>query len=48
MRRILFVILAALIVAVAGIYAIFARDMTAACARLASRSNTIETSFGTL
>lgn len=45
MRGVLFVILAVLIVATARI---FARDLTAARARLVGRSKTIETSFGTL
>jgi hypothetical protein len=48
MRRISFVILAVLIVAAAVVYAIFARDLTAARARLVGRSMTMETSFGTL
>jgi 2-hydroxy-6-oxonona-2,4-dienedioate hydrolase len=48
MRRILLAILAVLIVATAGIYAIFARDLGGARARLAGRSKTVETSFGTL
>ena len=48
MRRILFVILAVLIVATAGTYAIFARDLPGARARLVGRSKTVETSFGTL
>ena len=43
-----FVILGVLIVATAGIYAIFAQDIARARARLAGRSKTIETSFGTL
>lgn len=48
MRRILFVILAVLIVATTGVYAVFARDLAAARARLVGRSKTVETSFGTL
>jgi pimeloyl-ACP methyl ester carboxylesterase len=48
MQRIFLVILAVLIVAAAGIYAIFAHDLAAARARLVGRSKTIETSFGTL
>jgi pimeloyl-ACP methyl ester carboxylesterase len=48
MRRIVLGILAVLIVAIAGVYAIFVRDLAAARARLAGRSQTIETSFGTL
>lgn len=48
MRRILFVIFAVLVVTTAGVYAIFARDLTAARARLVGRSKTVETSFGTL
>jgi len=47
MSRTLFVILAVLAVA-AGVYAVFARDLRAARARLAGRSKTVETSFGTL
>jgi len=48
MRRILFVILAILIVVTAGVYAIYERDLAAARARLVGRSATVETSFGTL
>jgi 2-hydroxy-6-oxonona-2,4-dienedioate hydrolase len=48
MNRILFVILAVLIVASAGVYASFVHDLTAARVRLVGRSKTIETSFGTL
>ena len=48
MGRILFVSLAVLIVATAGVYAIFARDLAGARDRLVGRSNTVETSFGTL
>src|ERR1022692_4047813 len=48
MKRVLFVILAVLIVATTGVYAIYVRDLTAARARLVGRSNTIETFFGTL
>ena len=47
-RRILFVILAVLIVAAVGVYAIYALEMKAARARLVGRSQTIGTSFGTL
>jgi 2-hydroxy-6-oxonona-2,4-dienedioate hydrolase len=45
---VLFVILAGLIIAIAGVYAIFARDLKSARARLVGRSKTVETSFGTL
>ena len=48
MRRILFVIFAILIVAALSVYAVFARDMRAARAGLVGRSQTIETSVGTL
>jgi 2-hydroxy-6-oxonona-2,4-dienedioate hydrolase len=48
MKRVLFVILAVLIVATTGVYAIYVRDLTTARARLVGRSNTIETFFGTL
>jgi 2-hydroxy-6-oxonona-2,4-dienedioate hydrolase len=48
MKRILFVILAVLIVATACLYTIFMRDVAAARARLVGRSKTVETSFGTL
>jgi len=47
-RRILFVILAVLVVATGGVYAFFAHEEACARARLAGRSETIETSFGTL
>jgi pimeloyl-ACP methyl ester carboxylesterase len=47
-RRILFVILAVLIVAAVGVYVIYALEMKAARARLVGRSQTIQTSFGTL
>ncbi len=47
MRRMLFVILAVLIVATL-VYASYARDLATARARLVGRSKTIETSFGTL
>jgi pimeloyl-ACP methyl ester carboxylesterase len=47
-RRILFLVLAVLIVAAACLYAIFARDLAAARERLVGRSETIETSFGTV
>ena len=46
--RILFVILAVLIIATASVYAIFARDMAGSRGRLVGRSETIETSYGTL
>jgi len=46
--RIIFVFPAVLIVISAGVYAMFARDLSAARARLVGRSKTIETSFGTL
>jgi pimeloyl-ACP methyl ester carboxylesterase len=46
--RILFVILGVLLVAAAGVYATFAHDLTAARARLAGHSKTVQTSFGTL
>ena len=48
MRRIIFVSLVLLIVISAGVYAMFARDLSAARAHLVGRSKTIETSFGTL
>ncbi len=48
MLPILIVILALLLVAIARIAAAFARDLTAARARLDGRSETMETSFGTL
>jgi pimeloyl-ACP methyl ester carboxylesterase len=48
MQRILFVILGVLLVAAAGVYAIFAHDLAAARARLIGRSKTVQTSFGTL
>jgi pimeloyl-ACP methyl ester carboxylesterase len=48
MRRILFVILAVLVVAMAGIYAMFAHDLATARGRLVNHSETIETSFGTV
>ncbi|MGA3091762.1 MAG: alpha/beta hydrolase [Terriglobales bacterium] len=48
MKRLLFAILAVFIIATVALYAIFARDMTVARARLVGRSTTIETSFGTL
>jgi 2-hydroxy-6-oxonona-2,4-dienedioate hydrolase len=48
MRRIPFVIFAVLIVAAVGVYAIYARDMRAARAGLVGRSQTIQTSVGTL
>jgi pimeloyl-ACP methyl ester carboxylesterase len=47
-RRVLLVLLAALIVAAVGVYAIYALEMKAARARLAGRSQTIQTSFGAL
>ena len=48
MRRSAFVIIVVLIVATSCVYAVFAHDMAAACARLAGRSQTIETAFGTM
>lgn len=48
MRRIIFAILAVLTAVAACVYAIFARDLTSARARLAGRSQAIETSFGTV
>jgi hypothetical protein len=48
MGRILSAILAVVIVGAALVYATFARDLTAARARLVGRSSTIQTSFGTL
>lgn len=48
MRRTLFAVLAVLSTAAACVYAIFARDLTNARARLAGRSETIQTSFGTV
>jgi pimeloyl-ACP methyl ester carboxylesterase len=48
MPRILFVIFAVLILAAIGVYATYARNMKAARARLVSRSQTIQTPFGTL
>ncbi len=48
MSRAVLVILAPLIVAITCVYAIFARDLARARARLVGRSETIETSFGTL
>jgi pimeloyl-ACP methyl ester carboxylesterase len=47
-KRVLFVILAVFIIATVAVYAVFARDMTVARARLAGRSQTTQTSFGTL
>jgi 2-hydroxy-6-oxonona-2,4-dienedioate hydrolase len=48
MRRILFIVLAVIIVISAFVYAMFTRDMADAHARLTGRSSTIETSFGAL
>ena len=48
MQGILFISLAVLLVATAGVYAVFAHDLAAARARLVGRSKTVETSFGTL
>jgi pimeloyl-ACP methyl ester carboxylesterase len=48
MCRIFLVILAFIVVAAAGVYAIYVRDLASARARLAGRSNMIETSLGTL
>lgn len=47
-RYIFFVGLAVLFVAAAGIYTVFSRDMEVARARLVGRSQTVETSFGTV
>ena len=47
-RRILLAVLAAVAAITAGVYATFARDLKDARARLAGRSETIETSVGTL
>ena len=47
-RQILFAILVILTAAAAYVYAIFSRDLRSARARLAGRSQTIETSFGTV
>src|SRR5450755_1760415 len=48
MRRFLLIVFAVLIVASAGVLAIFAHDLKGARARLAGRSKTIQTSFGTV
>jgi hypothetical protein len=48
MQRILFIILGVLLVAAACVYATFAPDLAAARTRLAGRSKTVQTSFGTL
>jgi pimeloyl-ACP methyl ester carboxylesterase len=48
MGRILVILLAVLIVATVGVYARYAHDLTAARARLVGRSQTMETTFGTL
>jgi pimeloyl-ACP methyl ester carboxylesterase len=48
MRRIILVSLALLLAAAVSLYAIFVRDLAAARARLVARSETIETSSGTL
>jgi uncharacterized protein YxeA len=47
MKRVLFIIIAVLIVAAAGVYAIYARDLAGARARLIGRSNTVETTLRT-
>ena len=47
-RRILFVLFAVLLVAAVGVYAMFARDLRDARARLVGRSETMATSFSTL
>jgi hypothetical protein len=46
MKRVLLVILAVLIVATAGVYSIFARDLAGARARLVGRRRTVETVVG--
>ena len=48
MYRSVLIMLAVLIVATIGVYAIYAREMTRAHARLTGRSKTIVTSFGML
>jgi pimeloyl-ACP methyl ester carboxylesterase len=48
MGRILVIILAVLMAATVGVYARYSHDLTIARARLVGRSQTIETSFGTL
>jgi pimeloyl-ACP methyl ester carboxylesterase len=47
-RQIAFVILAVFVIATACVYAMFAYDLRGARSRLAGRSKTLETSFGTL
>ena len=48
MPRIPVAVLAVLIVAAAGVYAVFARDLAAARARVGGRSKTAKTAFGTV
>jgi len=48
MRQLLLLILTVLVIAAAGVYAIFARDLSDARSRLVGRSQRIDTSFGTL
>jgi 2-hydroxy-6-oxonona-2,4-dienedioate hydrolase len=48
MRTNRFVALAALIIAAASVFTVFRRDMADAHARLVGRSQTVETSFGTM
>jgi 2-hydroxy-6-oxonona-2,4-dienedioate hydrolase len=48
MRQLLLLILTVLVIAAAGVYAIFARDLSDARSRLVGRSRRIDTSFGTL
>jgi hypothetical protein len=48
MGRNLVIILAVLMVATVGVYARYSHDLTIARGRLVGRSQTIETSFGTL
>jgi 2-hydroxy-6-oxonona-2,4-dienedioate hydrolase len=48
MGRVFVIVLAILIVVAVGIFATYAHDLTAARARLADRSKTIATSFGTM
>lgn len=48
MRRTLLAILIVLTAVAAYVYTIFSRDLTGARARLAGRSQTIQTSFGTV
>jgi 2-hydroxy-6-oxonona-2,4-dienedioate hydrolase len=48
MGRIPLIILSVAAAATVGVYALFVRDLSGARARLAGRSNTVETSFGTM